>query len=162
VEPHARCLPFLFLGTPSSSTIDPAFVGGRGAREEVPVAATKDDVMLLLKLDEVHKPSVEAKKFAYSAELAEAVAEGDFFDRYTLDSDERMYVNQIATYFELLGGIRSRGVVDDDLALSWAGAAITWERVGPVLVQAREVFGSDKLWTDFEALAAAQSSQPDG
>lgn len=126
------------------------------------MAATRDDVMLLLKLDEVYRPGVAAKKFAYSDELAEAVTAGDFFDRYTLDSDQRFYVNEVATYFEILGDIRSRGVVDSDLALWWAGAAITWERVGPVLVQAREVFGHDKLWTDFEALAAAQQSELEG
>ncbi len=37
---------------------------------------SKDDVMVLLKLDEVFRPSVEARKFSYSSRLAEVVAGG--------------------------------------------------------------------------------------
>jgi len=120
------------------------------------MTATREDVELLLMLDGVYKPSVAAKKFVYSTELADVVTNATFFETYSLDSDERFYINEVATYYEHLGEIRSLGVVDADLALNWAGAAITWQRVGPVLVLAREVFGNDLLWTDFEALAVAQ------
>jgi hypothetical protein len=33
---------------------------------------------------------------------------GDFFDRFTLDSDERFFVNEITTYFEMLGMLWSK------------------------------------------------------
>jgi hypothetical protein len=72
------------------------------------MAATKDDFLVLLKLDEVYRPDTE-------------------------------------------------GVVDESLALDWAGAVFTWKLIGPILVKAREVFGSERLWTGFEALVKAQA-----
>jgi hypothetical protein len=120
------------------------------------MTATKDDAMLLLKLDEVHQPSTEARQFVYSDELAEVVRVGAFFDTYSLDSRERFFINEVATYFEILGTFRSTGIVDADLAVEWAGAKFTWKRIGPILIQAREVFGDDRLWCEFEALAQAQ------
>lgn len=114
--------------------------------------------MLLLKLDEVYRPSLEARKFSYSSRLAEVVAEGSFFDTYSLDSDERFWVNELATYYEMLATFWEEEVVDASLALNWAGAVFTWKLIGPILVQAREVFGSDQLWTGFEALAEAQAA----
>lgn len=123
------------------------------------MAATKEDVLVLLKLDEVHRPSTEARKFSYSDELAAVVREGTFFERYGLDSDERFWINEIATYHELLADLWSQGIVDQSFALDWSGAMFNWKLIGPVLVQAREVFGSDDLWTGFEALAAAQAER---
>ena len=121
------------------------------------MAASKDDFRLLLKLDEVYRPSVEARKFSYSDRLAEAVEAGSFFDTYALDSDERFWVNELATYYEILATAWQEEVVDGSLALEWAGAVFTWKLIGPILIQAREVFGSDRLWTGFEALAKAQA-----
>ena len=120
------------------------------------MAATKEDAQLLLLLDEGHKPSTAARKFSYSTELAEVVAEGSFFEKYPLDSDERFYINEIATYHEYLGMFVSMGIVDEELGVGWSGAAITWRLVGPILLQARDVFDKQDLWKDFEALAAAQ------
>ena len=47
--------------------------------------------------------------------------------------------------------------MDRALARDWAGAVFYWQLIGPILVQAREVFDSDQLWTGFEALARAQA-----
>lgn len=121
------------------------------------MAATKEDFLVLLKLDEVHRPSTEARKFSYSDELAAVVGDGTFFETYGLDSDERFWINELATYHELLADLWSQGIVDQSLALNWSGAMFTWKLIGPILVQARDVFGSDQLWTGFEALVAAQA-----
>lgn len=51
----------------------------------------------------------------------------------------------------------SMGIVDEELALKWSGAKFAWKLIGPILIQAREVFGSEDLWADFEALAAAHA-----
>ncbi len=119
--------------------------------------ATKEDAQLLLRLDEVHKPGTAARKFSYSDELAKVVEDGTFFDSYALDSDERFFINQIATYYELLGSFISMGIVDEKFAVGWSGAKFAWKLIGPILIQAREVFGSEDLWAEFEALAGAQS-----
>jgi hypothetical protein len=121
------------------------------------MAATKDDFLVLLKLDEVYRPGVEARKFAYSDRLAEVVSAGTFFETYPLDSDERFWVNELATYYEMLATLWEEGVVDESLALDWAGAVFTWKLIGPILVQSRKVFDSERLWTGFEGLAEAQA-----
>jgi hypothetical protein len=120
------------------------------------MSATKEDVLVLLKLDEVYRPGTEARKFSYSDELAVVVEEGTFFETYALDSDERFWINELATYFERLGAVWTKKIVDESLVLDWVGANYTWKLIGPILVQSREVFGSDRLWADFEALATAQ------
>jgi hypothetical protein len=120
--------------------------------------ASREDVMVLLKLDEVYRPSVEARKFSYSEPLAEVVEAGDFFEKYPLDSDERFWVNELATYYEMLATLWEEGIVDGSLVLEWAGAVFTWKLIGPILIEARGVFGSDRLWTGFEALAKAQAA----
>jgi hypothetical protein len=121
------------------------------------MSATKEDVLVLLKLDEVYRPGTEARKFSYSDELASVVEDGIFFEAYALDSDERFWINELATYYEMLGTLWREKIVDESLALDWAGAIYTWKLIGPILVQARDVFGSNRLWTDFEALATAQA-----
>ena len=119
------------------------------------MAATREDVHLLLHLEQVYKPSSESKKFVWS----DACKEGQgWFDRYGWDSDERMHVNEYATYFEMLAMMWRRGLVDEDLLLDWAPAELAWSRAAPVLLEARRVLGSEELWSGFEALAKAQSA----
>jgi hypothetical protein len=116
------------------------------------------DVSLLLQLDQAHKPSVAARQFAYSTELVNVLKNGRFFDTYSMDSVERFYINEMASYFETLGMLRSKGIVDAELALDWSGALTAWRVVGPVLLEAREVFGIPSLWIEFENLAQDQAA----
>lgn len=118
--------------------------------------ATREDVQILQELDKVYRPGVVARKFANSRRLSESVESGDFFDKYSLDSDERFFVNEIATFFELLGMLWSKGLVDEELVLEWSAVGFYWKKVGAVLVMAREVYDAPQLWVYFEALAVAQ------
>lgn len=117
--------------------------------------AKREDVQILLQLDLVYRPKTRAKKFAYSEDLADVVKAGTFFETYSLDSDERFYINEIATYFEMLGMIWQMEIVDDRLAVEWSGTRYFWKLIGPILIQARDVFDSPNLWEYFEALAKA-------
>ncbi|MGB3717343.1 MAG: hypothetical protein WA996_23210 [Candidatus Promineifilaceae bacterium] len=118
--------------------------------------ATREDVQILQELDKVYRPGVVARKFANSRRLSESVESGDFFDKYSPDSDERFFVNEIATFFELLGMLWSKGLVDEELVLEWSAVGFYWKKVGAVLVMAREVYDAPQLWVYFEALAVAQ------
>ena len=82
--------------------------------------------MLLPTLDKVRQPSTEARQFVYSDELAEVVRKGSFLDTHSLESRERFFINEVASYFAILGTFRSMGIVDADLAAGWAGAKFTW------------------------------------
>ena len=117
------------------------------------MAPTREDVQLLLQIEQVFKPSKEAKKFAWSDGVENA---DGWFDRNPWDSDERMLVNEFSTYFEMVAMIWRYGLVDEELVLDWTPAEFAWSRVGPVLVEARKVLGADDLWSGFEALAKAQ------
>jgi hypothetical protein len=81
---------------------------------------------------------------------------GRFFDTYSMDSIERFYINEMASYFETLGMLRSKEIVDAELALDWSGALTAWRVVGPVLMEARGFSGIPSLWIEFENLAQDQ------
>jgi hypothetical protein len=126
----------------------------RTIEEGSDMPATKEDLHLLLEMEQTLKPSSEAKKFAWSS----ATKEGEgWFDRYPWDSDERMYVNEYSTYFELYGLAWKQGLLDEELVLDWVPAVTAWEQVAPVLLEARRVLQDDELWTNFEALAQEQA-----
>ncbi len=119
------------------------------------MTATREDVQVLLHFEQVYKPSREAKKFVWT----DACQDGDgWFDRYGWDSDERMHVNEYSTYFEMLAMLWRKKLVDEDLVMEWAPAELAWSRVGPVLIEARRVLGSEELWSGFEAYATAQAA----
>jgi hypothetical protein len=120
------------------------------------MAPTREDFQLLLQIEQVFKTSKEAKKFVWS----EAVEDGDgWFDRHGWDSDERMYVNEYSTYFEVFAMAWKSGAIDEELVLEWVPAVVGWQRVGQVLLEARRVLDAPDLWTGFEALAKAQREQ---
>ncbi len=117
------------------------------------MAATREDIQLLLQIEQVFRHSPEAKRFVWTD--AVQVGEG-WFDRYAWDSDERIYVNEYSTYFEFYGMLWKRGLIDEGLVLDWVPAQLGWTRVGPVLLEARRVLDAPELWSNFEALAKAQ------
>lgn len=117
------------------------------------MAATREDVQLLLQVEQTFKPGREAKKFAWS----DATKDGEgWFDRHGWDSDERMHVNEYSTYFEMCGMLMQMGLIDRDLVVEWAAARFAWDQVSPVLLEARRVLDAPELWVNFEALAKAQ------
>ncbi len=67
------------------------------------MAVTRDDMLFMMRFEELFRPSTEAKKFVWSEGLKKTVEAGTFFDDHALDSDERFYVNSVATYFERMG-----------------------------------------------------------
>ena len=120
------------------------------------MAVTREDVDLMLRLDQAFRPGKEAKKFVWSEALAAVVESGSFFETHALDSDERFYVNEVATYYEMVGMLWQKGLLDLELLMEWVPASTYWIKIGPILVQARDVFDSPGLWVNFEALADAQ------
>jgi hypothetical protein len=48
-------------------------------------------------------------------------------------------------------------LLDRGLVLDWLWAVGLWERLGPAARRARERYGSDALYENFEALARAQA-----
>ena len=121
------------------------------------MSATKDDLSLMLQIEQTYRPSKEAKAFCWSSAV-----EGDnaatFWEQHGLDSDERMNVNAYATNFEFYAFVWDKGLISEELILDWVPAEMAWGRVGPILVAARELLGSQDLWSGFEALAAAQAT----
>lgn len=122
------------------------------------MAVTRENVDLMLRFEQIYRPSREAKKFVWSEALAACVEDGTFFEKYALDSDERFHINEVATYYEQVGMLWRNGLLELDLVMEWVPASLYWTKIGPILVQAREVFDIPGLWEDFEALAEAQQA----
>ena len=62
----------------------------------------------------------------------------------------------VLTFGETAGTLVKNVLCDRDICLEWLWAEGMWERVEPAARQARERFGSDLLYENFEALAQTQ------
>jgi hypothetical protein len=65
-------------------------------------------------------------------------------------------VRTILAYGETIGTLVKHDLLDRALVLDWLWVGGLWERVGPAALRARERFGADGLYENFEALAQAQ------
>jgi hypothetical protein len=68
-----------------------------------------------------------------------------------------VHVRTILVFGETIGTLVKNDLLDRGLVLDWIWAAGLWERVGPAARQARERYGSEALYENFEALARAQA-----
>jgi hypothetical protein len=66
-------------------------------------------------------------------------------------------VRTILVYGETIGTLVKNEVLDRGLVLDWLWIEGLWDRVGPAARRARERYGSDALYENFEALASAQA-----
>jgi hypothetical protein len=122
------------------------------------MAPSREEFQLLLQIEQVMKPGKAATQFVWSDGVKGIYAGPGFFEKYGWDSDERMHVNEVASYFETVALAWQRGFVDAELVLDWAPAAQYWGLIGTILLAARDMLGDPELWSGFEALAAAQES----
>ena len=122
------------------------------------MAPSREDFQLLLQIEQAMKPGKTAKQFVWSDGVKGDYAGRGFFEKYGWDSDERMHVNEVASYYEVFAMAWQRGFVDEELVFDWVPATTYWGLIGPILLAARDILGDPELWRGFEALAAAQES----
>jgi hypothetical protein len=82
----------------------------------------------------------------------------DAFDPETADSNDD-HVRTVLVFGETIGTLVKNELLDRGLVLDWLWAQGLWERVGPAARRARERYGSEALYENFEALAGAQAGQ---
>lgn len=127
------------------------------------MAPSREDFLLLLQIDQACKPGKEAKKFVWSGRASGENGGHAFFDKYGWDSDERMYVNEVATYYETCADAWQHGFITDEAYFfDWAPATFYWENLSGVLMAAREILEEPRLWSGFEAFAGAQAAAAQG
>jgi hypothetical protein len=110
--------------------------------------ATHEDAQLLVQL----------AQWGAMIDLGEAMGAvfDDEFDPETAETGDPP-VRTILVYGETVGTLVKNDVLDRGLVLDWLWVRGMWERVGPAARRARERFGADALYENFEALAHAQS-----
>jgi len=74
----------------------------------------------------------------------------------TADANDA-HVRTILVYGETIGTLVKNELLDRGLVLDWLWVQGLWDRVGPAARRARERYGSDALYENFEALARAQA-----
>ncbi|MFN2526542.1 MAG: hypothetical protein ABR505_09845 [Actinomycetota bacterium] len=121
------------------------------------MAITRDDVTLMLQVEQTFGPSVEAKKFCWRDETSKLGA--DFFDKYGWDSDERFYVNAVATWCEIYGMLWKNKLMAEEMVMEWSPASHYWDQLKGILLGAREILADPELWINFEAVAIAQKER---
>ena len=122
------------------------------------MAPSREDFQLLLQIEQAMKPGKTAKQFVWSEGVKGDCAGPGFFEKYGWDSDERMHVNEVASYYEVFAMAWQRGFVDEELVFDWVPATVYWGLIGPICLAARDMLADPALWRGFEAMAAAQES----
>ncbi len=120
---------------------------------------TRDEVELLFRLDELYRFSKDAKRYVWSDDFAEDSQAEGYFSRHPMDSEERLWINEVALYFEYAGVLHEAGLVGRELLERWVPAPLYWRMLAPVLEQARVLLDDQTLWDGFEGLAAALSAE---
>jgi hypothetical protein len=89
---------------------------------------------------------------AAGLELAMAQVFDDDFDPDSAEvSDDA--VRPVLMFGESIGTLVKHGLLSSELVNDWLWIAGIWSRVGPAAVKARERFGEQRLYENFEALA---------
>ena len=111
--------------------------------------ATREDANLLVQL----------AQWGAMINVGEALG-GVFSEEFSPEAADAndVYVRTILVFGETIGTLVKNDLLDRGLVLDWLWAAGLWERVGPAARQARERYGADALYENFEALAQAQAS----
>jgi hypothetical protein len=83
---------------------------------------------------------------------------GEEFEPETADTNDPP-VRTILTFGETVGTLVKNDLLDRGLVLDWLWVQGLWDRVAPAALRAREQYGSEALYENFEALAQAQAGQ---
>jgi hypothetical protein len=83
---------------------------------------------------------------------------GEGFDPDTADTNDPP-VRTVLAFGETIGTLVKNDLLDRGLVLDWLWVQGLWQRVGPAAQRAREQYGSEALYENFEALAEAQAGQ---
>jgi hypothetical protein len=110
------------------------------------MAGTKEDAAMV----------VELAKWGAMIDFSESVGAlfDEEFDPETAESDDEP-VRTVLAYMETIGTLVSNGLLDGELINDWLWVTGLWERVGPAAKRARDRFGEQRLYENFEALAAS-------
>ncbi len=83
-----------------------------------------------------------------------------FADDFDVESADVMDppVRTMLSYGELIGTLVKNDLLNSELVHDWLWIGGVWARVGPAAIRQREKMGEPKLFENFEALAAAESS----
>lgn len=105
--------------------------------------ATHEDATLLVQL----------AQWGAMIDLGEALGAvfSDEFDPETAETSDPP-VRTILAFCETVGTLVKNDVLDRALVLDWLWIQGLWDRVGPAARRAREQFGADALYENFEAL----------
>ena len=77
----------------------------------------------------------------------------DDFDPHTADAIEHEAVRTILMFGETIATLTKRDLLSTELVTDWLWVEGLWSRVGPAALRAREKFGEQRLYENFEALA---------
>ncbi len=113
------------------------------------MAGTHEDAVLM----------VELAKWGTMMGLGEASREifADDFDPDAAEATDQS-VSTMLVYGETVGTLVTNGLIDRELIYDWLWVEGTWARVAPAAKRLREKAGEPRLYENYEALAAGQSS----
>lgn len=119
---------------------------------------TQADAQLLLQLYEMRRePELRRARKWFLTEFR-AQSWGEIKERYLTHTDEDRWFRQTISYWEMVGSLVNRGVLNAELFFDHTGEDIvTWERVKPWIEEARADIRPTYLY-QFERMVEAHQS----
>jgi hypothetical protein len=118
--------------------------------------ATKEDAQLVVQLATLGTQMAHPRARGWIWSDKFSSDPGEFFEKYPPGSDEFDYVGGVSAWYETVGTLWKRGLLNEELVFDWLYVAGIWNRLKPILLAMREESKTDRLWENFEAMAEAQ------
>ena len=104
------------------------------------LAATRDDVELVLKLYELRREETMRKARKFMVEEFYAESADEFMKKYPPGTEKNAWFRQVLTYWDMVGAFVHKGLLDRELMYETASEYhIYWEKARAVVVDLRKL-----------------------
>jgi hypothetical protein len=110
-----------------------------------------DEVNLLLRLYEMRREPQIRKARAWFTEHFHPESADEMMQKYPQGSEENTYIRMVISYWEMVGSIVNRGLINDELFFESNGEIwVVWDRMRSVVPTWRAAFKNPLLFSNIE------------
>ena len=113
--------------------------------------ASYEEVNLLLRLYDMRREPQIRKARAWFTEHFHPESPDEMMQKYPQGSEENTYIRMVISYWEMVGSIVNRGLIDDELFFESNGEIwVVWDRMRAIVPTWRAAFRNLQLFAGIE------------
>src|SRR5258707_14282229 len=110
-----------------------------------------DEVNLMLRLYDMRREARLRQARAWFVEHFHPTSVEDMMEKYPQGSEENTYIRMVISYWEMVGSIVNRGLINDELFFESNGEIwVVWDRMRSVVPIWRAAFKNPLLFSNIE------------